>query len=146
MMDQDVDVRAAGAPESEENGAADRLSALESELSEAQAALERSERERALDRALGEAGAIDMETARLLAERVMGDGEESDAASAVEEVKRRKPFLFRSARAGAYGAMGAAPEERGAIDSAAHEAARSGDRGSLLKYLRLRRERRGAAG
>lgn len=118
---------------------------LEGALSESQSALRRSERERRLERSLQSAGAVDLETARLLAAQAL-EREEGveDEAQAVEEIRRRKPFLFRQAPPAGFGAMGASEEDVPALSGAAKEAARTGDRNSLLRYLRMRREKCGA--
>jgi hypothetical protein len=64
--------------------------------------------------------------------------EAPDLARAVADLKRRKPFLFRSVPRRA--AMGAEPGEGEApLESAAAEARQSGDRSALLRYLRLKR-------
>jgi hypothetical protein len=102
------------------------------------------ERRSAIDQMLIEADAIDLESARLLTETAVQMMDEPDAAAAVEELRRTKPFLFR-ARAGATSAMSARIDaSRGAdetLDHAAAEAHATGDRNDLLRYLRLRRKR-----
>jgi hypothetical protein len=75
----------------------------------------------------------------------MGAGASGDAAAigaAVENVRRSRPALFKGNGAGRTGAMTARidrPAARTPLEDAAHQAARSGDRMSLLQYLRLRR-------
>lgn len=133
-----------------EEGAADgaalveRVGELEAALREARGALERSERGRAIDVALLEAETIDLESARLLTERVMEAGE-GDASRAAAEVRRRKPHLFRARGVALPSATMSARVEGDAeapLRRAASEAAASGDRNAVLRYLRLRRSGR----
>ncbi|MEM8834265.1 MAG: hypothetical protein AAGD00_00460 [Planctomycetota bacterium] len=128
--------------------AEERASALEAEveslgaaLEETRAALDACERRHALDLALVESDVIDIETARLLAELAIDEAETGDVALAVEDVRRRKPFLFRHRSPIASGAMGGRTGGAGALTESeeAERAARSGDRGALLRYLRARR-------
>ncbi|MEC9372665.1 MAG: hypothetical protein VYC34_02435 [Planctomycetota bacterium] len=122
------------------NAALAKISELEEALSTAQSALERSERSRSLEVALLQAETIDLETARLVSESVLEQMKEGDAAAAVAEVKRRKPHLFRQKAPSPSAAMSPAAEgEGGALRAAAEQAAASGDRTSVLRYLRLKR-------
>ena len=151
----DVDVDEGGG---EESGAVEhaattlgaRISALEAQLEQAHEALDASERRRTIDLALIEADAVDVETARLLTEIAVLQMDEPDVLLAVSELRERKPFLFRRARASggpAFGAMGelgagAALGRGGAaggLEGAAEAALATGDRASLLAYLRMRR-------
>jgi len=118
-----------------------KVSELEEALREARGSLERSERGRALDLALLEAETIDLESTRLLAERAM-ESEGLEARDAAAEVRRRKPYLFRVRDREALSATMSvrADGDAGApLRRAASEAASSGDRVALLRYLRLRR-------
>lgn len=113
----------------------EQLRDLESQLVAARAGLSEAERRRAIDAELLAAGALDLETARLLAEPAVGaDGE---PAEVIAELRRRKPFLFRSAPAASAMSAGAGPA-RPAADLAAL-ARESGDRRALLRYLRSKR-------
>lgn len=129
----------------------DALSALEAKVSELEKALSLSresldaaERRHQIDLALVEAEAIDLETARLLTELAVQAMDSKDVRAAVNELKSRKGFLFRSSSPTSgrnRGAMGAR-EHTGngsTLRSAAEAAAASGDRGDLLRYLRARR-------
>lgn len=126
---------------------ADRLHEAEAHLAEARAALERSERLRAIDNALLRRGVIDLETARLVGERAIDAMETPDAEAMVAELQRSKPFLFRREAAApvrepvAASAMAPhAPEPpRTSATDTARRAAMTGDRAELLRYLRLRR-------
>ena len=116
-------------------------------LREAEASLGRCERGREVDAALLGAGAIDLETARVLAERALGAGGEGEGSGDVPEVvsalRASKPFLFADASGyGAGGAMGAhvrAEDGTARLEDAAEAALRSGDRVALLRYLRMKR-------
>lgn len=109
------------------------------ELEQTVADLERAGR---VDQLLIEADAIDLESARLLTTMAIEQMDEPDAAEAVAELKRRKPFLFRATSRNS-GAMSARPNDstpvREAASRAAQEASQSGNRTDLLRYLRLKR-------
>ncbi len=119
----------------------DRLSEAESALAQAREALDAAERRHQIDLLLIESETVDLESARLLTELALGQMPERDVATAVGELRRRKPFLFRSRRGGAMAgaAMSAAATAGDPAEEAAEEAARTGDRGALLRYLRARR-------
>lgn len=106
-------------------------------LAEAQKALGASEQRRQIERQLESAGAIDLETGTLLVEQAMGAMKEPSVAGALAQVRRNKPWLFRP-RAEASAALGA-PAASGEADRSAAEAAATGDRRALLRYLRARR-------
>lgn len=119
------------------------LAQTENALSEAREALDQAERRHQIDLLLIESEAIDMESARLLTELYANQSEGSDIASAIEKLKQSKPFLFRpslSPRGVPGPAMSAASAASGGpLADAAEEAARTGDRSALLRYLRARR-------
>lgn len=115
-----------------------------SELEETITALERRAR---VDQLLAEAEAIDLESARLLTEIAISEMEEPDAEAAVEELKRRKPALFRTKlrTTSAQSPLPVAGAEAGArtaaVAAAAEAAQTTGHRTDLLRYLRLKRRR-----
>lgn len=130
-----------------------RLAEVEAELGSLREALERSQRRRAIELALYEAEAIDVEAATLIAEAAIEDRGGS-AEDAVARMKEEKPYLFRQLMAGSErvgdpfgGVMGAAGGGPGGgsegtgrgIGRSAESARLSGDRRELLRYLRLRR-------
>ena len=135
----------------------DRVGALESRVSElvgtlalTREALDAAERRHQIDLALVEADAVDLETARLLTEVAVSQMDDRDVAQAVRELRQRKPFLFKGgtkpdsrppARITRHiGAMGAhAGAAVSPLRAFANEAATTGDRGALLRYLRARR-------
>lgn len=118
----------------------ERVSELERDLLTAREALDSAERARQIDSALADADAVDLETARLLTEMAVMQMEEPDVRLAVEELKKKKGFLFRRKRSLMSATAGsiASPGRHRAVE-AAHEAAGSGDRAALLAYLRARR-------
>ena len=132
------DVGRAGELEDRAAALGAKVGSLEGELRAAREALESSERRRELEVELIRAGAIDVETARILAER--GEGK---SGARVSRLRKEKPFLFRGAEGGRVGgaAMAARREEgREAAIERARDAAERGDRGALLRYLRTRRD------
>ncbi len=119
---------------------AGRVVELESELTTAKETLEANEKRAALDAAIGAAGAVDPETVRVLVERAGQEQPGASAAELVAALKDKKPVLFRE-KSVAGSAMAAAPVKRSNAGlAAARKAAAEGDRASLLRYLRLRRE------
>lgn len=126
------------------------------ELEVARAELEMARRMLVVDQELVQAGAIDIETARLVVQEALKgregviDGEAIRAL--VGEVKGKKGFLFRGEGGGkgakgqdASPAIGAARAARAresgfaAMEDLAARAKATGDRKALLSYLRLRR-------
>ena len=124
-----------------------RLRELESTLEGARETMDALERRHEIDLALVRADAVDMETSRLLTELAVSEMDEPDVGAVVEELRRRKPFLFRSNAGDRGGSVSAAMSgrprragpEAGGLEEAADAASRSGDRGALLRYLRARR-------
>lgn len=119
---------------------ASRLAETERALAEAREALDASERRRQIEREVARAEALDVEAAVLLTEAAIAHMDEVDVAQAVAELKRNRPYLFRSNGRLRASAMSAhvAPG-RGELVEAAERARSSGDRGELMRYLRLRR-------
>jgi hypothetical protein len=122
---------------------AQRVQELEASLHAAQAALEQRERAHEVERALLDAGAVDVETARLVVERVLLEMETPDVAAAVERVRGDKPFLFASptpTTGFASVAMGERVDggDRDELSRLAEAALSSGRRRDVLRYLRAR--------
>lgn len=126
-----------------------RVNELIETLAQTREALDHAERRHQIDLALIQADAIDLETARLLTEQTLQQMSDRDVARAVRELRQRKAFLFRNpaqprATPGgrsAPGAMGprAQPGPSPQLRASAAEAATTGDRAALLRYLRARR-------
>jgi len=116
---------------------------LQSRITELERTLDSVERRHAIDLALIEAETVDLESARLLTEVAIAGMTDGDVKSAVADLRKRKPFLFRqrASTSPSAGAMSATPPRRAvpATDTASEDAARTGDRRALLRYLRARR-------
>ena len=76
----------------------------------------------------------------MLTEAVVAQMDEPDVASAVEELRRRKSFLFTTPRRTSAMSGHTEPVDDPLAD-AAEQARVSGDRRVLLRYLRLKRSR-----
>lgn len=116
-----------------------KVAELEGRLAQAREALDAVERRHAIDMALVEADAIDLESARLLTELAVSQMSEKDVGLAVSDLRRRKPFLFRERSGATLGAAMGAHVAPPNLAEAARDEAKSGDRRALLKYLRARR-------
>lgn len=114
-----------------------KLTELETQLNEAQELITSLERRQKIDALLAESDAIDLDAARLLTERIVLEMDEPDVRSAVEDLRRHKPYLFRRSRSRTSSA--AVDESVHATEQVAAEARATGDRRDLLRYLRLRR-------
>jgi hypothetical protein len=120
------------------------LAEREQKLSDAEKSLTQQQRRQQIDHALINAGALDIEMARQLAEAALAQAPEGDITAAIDELKRAKPFLFRqnsaSPGSGAMSAADDSPSPRNAqLHRAASSALETGKRSDLLRYLRLRR-------
>lgn len=110
------------------------------QLHEAQQCITALERRQRIDELLIEARATDLEAARLLTEVAVQQMEEPDVAMAVDDLRRHKPYLFCTTNNERRSTMAAhVDEQHMTAQSAAQQAANSGDRRDLLRYLRLRR-------
>lgn len=115
-----------------------RVAELEAALGQAREALDHAERRHAIDLELIRAGVVDMDVARLMTELAVAGMGKADVAHAVSDLRRRKPFLFR--RATSPGVMAPLAEAgSGERELLAREAEETGDRRTLLRYLRARR-------
>lgn len=89
---------------------------------------------------------MDLEAARLLTEVAVGLMDDADVQTAVDELRRRKPFLFRHPPGRDTGSASAiSPKARrtaAPAQDAARDAAATGNRRDLLRYLRTRRSKR----
>lgn len=120
--------------------AREQVAALEAQLADAESRQVSTARSHEVERALRDAGAIDLETAQLLVEAAMGDEEAPDIEELVGHLRRDKAFLFTKRSAG--GPVMSALSEGGSatsLDRALERARKTGDRKALLRYLRMRR-------
>ena len=117
-----------------------RVDELEKVLAEARASVDAIERRQQIDLALLEADAMDLESARLLTELALGQMDDADVHTAVSELRQRKPFMFKTKRSRSLSAMSGSPRQAAdSLADVAQEAARTGDRRALLRYLQIRR-------
>ena len=154
----------AGAQAPALDGLHEQLATARRELDESRHLLERAIADRDTARAVFDAGAIDLDAAAALVEKIVAQEAGLSVTDAVSRLKQSKPMLFRARtrgradgrwsppagtaegqRAGAShgrGAMAARfePDAGRQLAEVAREARESGDRGALLAYLRLRRE------
>ena len=132
--------------------------ALRTQLDQAHAALAQEKQSRELDRALSSAGAIDPEVASLLLTNMLASqplaqtnaGEPTttnsppapDINSLIQTLRTQKPFLFESALPPRPTPSAMSPAITASPTDSLHDLAtqaRTGDRRSLLAYLRARR-------
>jgi len=121
-----------------------QIETLQRELDASRQTIDHLERRQRIDALLAASDPVDLEAARLLTEAAVAQMSEPDVAAAVDDLKRHKPFLFRPhprPRPGNDTAVmsPAVDEEDDTTARAAAEAAATGDRRDLLRYLRLRR-------
>ena len=127
----------------------EQLAQAQTQTAQLSEQLNSAQAEQKLLRQLAAAGAVDLETAVLLAKermakaRVEGQSQ-ADAAGVIEQLKKEKHYLFGGAGAGAAPAKTAGAKDRLAsnetiLERAAKRAATSGSRTDLHEYLRLRR-------
>ncbi|MBL8877401.1 MAG: hypothetical protein JNM86_16540 [Phycisphaerae bacterium] len=124
--------------------------ALRTQLDQAQSALAHEKHARELDRALANAGAIDPEVASLLLTSMLASQPPADQAGAppdinalIQTLRTQKPFLFESALPPRPAPSAMSPaittSPTDSLSDLASQARTSGDRRSLLTYLRARR-------
>ncbi|MEM7578054.1 MAG: hypothetical protein AAF328_11350 [Planctomycetota bacterium] len=117
----------------------ERIDQMARTLSENEQTIASLERRQRIDAELAKADAVDLDVARLLTEVAVSAMDEPDVAEAIDELRRHKPYLFRS-RSRAARSMGPTPHDLASpLEDAAERAVASGDRRDLLHYLRLRR-------
>lgn len=100
--------------------------------------------EQKLTRKLAAAGAIDLETAVLIAKARIGEDTEADLDGAIQQLKKEKQYLFSGTGASATAKKTAGAKDRmqdgcTALERAAKKAATTGNRTDLQEYLKLRR-------
>ncbi|MEM6333744.1 MAG: hypothetical protein AAF823_10445 [Planctomycetota bacterium] len=130
--------RRAQSAEQQLSDTAQQLKQLEHDLTAARQTITDLERREAITDRLREAGAVDLDVARLLTEVAVAGMPDADVRLAVDELRRDKPYLFQPAPAPRR-AMGARLPEPDPAADAAERAEQTGDRRDLMTYLRLRR-------
>jgi hypothetical protein len=94
---------------------------------------------------LAKAGALDVETAALLAKARVEAQEGTDVDEVIEQLKKEKRYLFGGQQGGAAGLQKTAgvrdktSNSQTVLERAAKKAATTGNRTDLQEYLRLRR-------
>jgi len=124
---------------------AEQLAQAQSRVCELDEQLKGLQTEQKLMRKLAAAGAVDLETAVLIAKAKMEGKEKADLDGVIEQLRKEKQYLF----AGQTGVGVTAKRTAGAkdrmqnsqtvLEKAAKEAATTGNRTDLQKYLKLRR-------
>ncbi len=128
-----------------------RIEALTEQLAEAKTQtaklseqLNDIQAEQRLTRTLAAAGAVDLETAVLIAKAKMQGQSEADLDACVEQLKKEKQYLFAGAgwavtAKKTAGAKERTPNSQTILERAAKRAATTGNRADLQEYLKLRR-------
>lgn len=116
-----------------------RLDELDAQFQHQQAESQRQSQRLELERLLTQSGAVDVETAAMLAQQRL-ESEDAAIAEIVSDLKKHKPFLFVRPLAAPVMAGASDAHPGGPLDDAAETARRTGDRNQVLRYLRLRRQ------
>jgi uncharacterized protein YhaN len=100
--------------------------------------------EQKLTRQLAAAGAVDLETAVLIARARLQDKDNADVTNVIEQLKKEKQFLFTAGSpcpvpTKTAGARDRATNSQTLLERAAKKAATTGSRTDLHEYLKLRR-------
>jgi len=124
---------------------AEQLAQAQSRASEMTEQLQGLQVEQKLMRKLAAAGVVDLETAVLIAKARVDGQEDADMGGVVEQLRREKQYLFGGQiSSGMTAKMTSGVKDRmrngqTVLEKAAKEAAVSGNRTDLQKYLKLRR-------
>ena len=124
---------------------AEQLAQAESQASEMAEHLQTLQIEQELIRKLAAAGAVDLETAVLIAKARVGGEEKADLDGVIEQLRKEKQYLFSGQTGGGMtakktaGAKDRMQNSQAVLEKAAKEAAVTGSRADLQKYLKLRR-------
>jgi len=122
----------------------EQLAQAKSQTTELAEQLSDIQTEQKLMRQLAAAGAIDLETAVLIASARMQDKDDADVTDVIEQLKKEKQFLFTAGSTGAAptktaGARDRVTNNQTLLERAAKKAATTGNRTDLHEYLKLRR-------
>jgi hypothetical protein len=123
---------------------AEQLAQAKSQASETAKELSSIRVEQKLTHKLAAAGAIDLETAVLIAKTKIEAETEADLDGVIEQLKKEKQYLFSGAGATATAKKTAGAKDRmqnnqTILERAAKKAATTGNRTDLQEYLKLRR-------
>ena len=122
----------------------EQLAQAKSQTAELTGHLSDIQTEQKLMRQLAAAGAVDLETAVLIAKARIQDKDDADVAGVIEQLKREKQFLFAVGSPGPVptktaGARDRVTNSQTLLERAAKKAATTGSRTDLHEYLKLRR-------
>jgi DNA repair exonuclease SbcCD ATPase subunit len=123
---------------------AEQLAQAQTQTAQLSEQLNNAAAEQKLVRQLAAAGAVDLETATLIAKARMQGQSQADVAGVIEQLKKEKQYLFGGGSGGAAPAKTAGARDRltsneTILERAAKKAATTGSRADLHEYLRLRR-------
>ncbi|MHC4435733.1 MAG: hypothetical protein ACYS3S_00120 [Planctomycetota bacterium] len=122
----------------------EQLTQAKSQTAELSEQLSDIQTEQKLMRQLAAAGAVDLETAVLIARARIQDQDNADVTGVIEQLKREKQFLFTAGSPGpaptkTAGARDRVINSQTLVERAAKKAATTGSRTDLHEYLKLRR-------
>jgi hypothetical protein len=123
----------------------EQLAEVRSQAGEIAEQLRSVKTEQELTQKLAKAGAVDVETAVLLAKARAEAQEGTDVDGVIEQLKKEKQYLFGNQQGGSAlaqktaGAKDKASSRQAVLERAAKKAATTGNRTDLQEYLRLRR-------
>ena len=122
----------------------EQLAQANSQTAEMSEQLSDIQTEQKLTRQLAAAGAVDLETAVLIARARMQDKDDADVTGVIEQLKKEKQYLFTGNNPGATptktaGARDRVTNSQTLLERAAKKAATTGNRTDLHEYLKLRR-------
>jgi hypothetical protein len=123
---------------------AKELSQTKAEISEMSEELSNIQVEQKLTRRLAAAGAVDLETAVLIAKAKIDAQDDADLDVVIEQLKKEKQYLFTGTNTAVAAKKTAGAKDRlqnsqTILERAAKKAATTGNRTDLQEYLRLRR-------
>jgi hypothetical protein len=122
----------------------EQLAQAKAQTTELSGQLSDIQTEQKLMRQLAAAGAVDLETAVLIARARLQDKDDVDVSGVIEQLKKEKQFLFSANSPGPVPTKTAGARDRGTnsqtlLERAAKKAATTGNRTDLHEYLKLRR-------
>ncbi len=122
----------------------EQLAEAKSQATKISEQLNNIQTEQKLTRKLAAAGAVDLETAMLIAKARVEGQTEADVDSVIEQLKKEKQYLFSDGNRAATVKKTAGVRERiqnsqTMLERAAKKAATTGNRTDLQEYLKLRR-------
>jgi uncharacterized protein YhaN len=122
----------------------EQLAQAKTQTAELSGQLSDIQTEQKLTRQLAAAGAVDLETAVLIARARLQDKSDADVTDVIEQLKKEKQFLFAASSPGPVptktaGARDRVTNNQTLLEKAAKKAATTGSRTDLHEYLKLRR-------